>query len=87
MMTTTLQIAPDVMEVLRAAHVTDTSVVLPAGQLPRDLYVNVNKVLELAGGKWNRGAKAHLFASDPREKLGLAMESGGIATIRKEIAI
>ncbi len=33
-------------------------------QLDRKLYERVNEVLEAAGGKWNRKAKAHIFEGD-----------------------
>lgn len=56
--------------------ITANSVALPPGQLERSLYEGVNKVLTNAGGRWNRSAKAHVFGSDPRPLLGLAMETG-----------
>lgn len=71
-------ISPEVAAVLKRATVTAESLVLP-GNLERKLYVDTNKVIELAGGVWNKKAKAHLFTSDPRERLGLALESGKAA--------
>ena len=53
-------------------------------QLDRKLYLEVNKVLEGAGGKWNRKAGVHLFPSDPRVLLGLAAETG-VATNLKQL--
>jgi len=44
----------DVDTVARTAKIT-------AGQLPRPLYVEVNKALEALGGKWNRKVAAHVF--------------------------
>jgi predicted RNA methylase len=69
------KLTPEVEDVLRRSTITESSVALP-NQLERKLYEDVNKVLVHAGGKWNRGAKAHVFASDPRVKLGLALETG-----------
>lgn len=57
------QIATDVLAVLDAAIVNGSKVVLPI-QLDRRLYTATNKVLEAAGGKWSRSAKAHLFDGD-----------------------
>ena len=75
-----------VMKVLEKAKITDDSVdLVPCGQLPRLLYMKVNKVLELAGGKWNRSAKVHLFPSDPRQALGMAMAKGEIADKKKDL--
>lgn len=35
--------------------------ILPKGELPRPLYVDVDKVLKALGGKWNRGVGGHVF--------------------------
>lgn len=35
-------------------------------QLDRETYQKVDKVLQAMGGKWNRGAKAHVFDDDAR---------------------
>lgn len=64
-----------VRQVLAQAEITPTSVKL-VGQLERQLYVDVNKVLVGAGGKWDRKSGLHIFPSDPRELLGLAVETG-----------
>jgi predicted RNA methylase len=72
----TIKISDDVREVLRASTITASSVRLPDKQLDRTLYTEVNKVLDAAGGKWNRKAKAHLFTRDPREQLADALETG-----------
>lgn len=78
-----IQIDDETMTVLRASTVSATSVKLPPGQLARPLYMKVNKVLETAGGKWNRSAQAHTFTTDPRETLGLAVEKGAILDNKK----
>ena len=71
-----INITPEVRSVLERSEITATSLKLPNEMLERKLYEAVNKVLVNAGGKWNRSAKAHLFPSDPRPKLGLALETG-----------
>ena len=75
---TTISIAKDVMEVLKRATITETSLQLPDEQLERSLYSRVNKIIEAAGGKWNKKAKAHVFPNDPREALGMAIETGKV---------
>lgn len=55
-----LKIKDDVLRVLDAAIISGPNVTL-TGQLDRKLYQDVNKVLEAAGGKWSRSAKAHVF--------------------------
>lgn len=79
------KIDADVRAVLERSVITATSLVLPAEQLARPLYEKVNKVLVAAGGKWNRGKKAHLFPNDPRAILGLALETGGIVDTKKNL--
>lgn len=68
-------ISNEVRQVLSQAEITPTSVRL-RGTLERKLYVDVNKVLAGAGGKWDRKSGTHLFPSDPRELLGLAIDTG-----------
>lgn len=57
------QISQDVLKVLDAATI-DGALLTLNGNLDRKLYVETNKVIEAAGGKWNRGAKAHVFDGD-----------------------
>lgn len=54
------QIAQDVLKVLDAATI-DGALLTLNGNLDRKLYVETNKVIEAAGGKWNKKAKAHVF--------------------------
>lgn len=75
-MARTFTISPEVRAILAQATVTETTVKLNSGQLDRATYVAVNKVLEAAGGKWNRKQGLHTFARDPRADLGLAVETG-----------
>lgn len=62
------KISEDVLRVLDAGQYDGSRFVL-VGQLDRKLYTDTNKVLEAAGGKWNRGAKAHVFDVDAIEAL------------------
>lgn len=71
-----IRLSDEVKDVLQRSQIAEDRVVLPPGQLDRKLYQAVNKVLDAFGGKWNRKAGAHLFKSDPREKLFDAIESG-----------
>lgn len=73
-----VRIDPDVLAVLKRAVIDGNQLTLPGDRLSPDLYKKVNKVLELAGGKWTRKVAAHVFPSDPREALGMAVESGVI---------
>lgn len=70
-----LRISQDVMAVLDRAEVAGDHLIL-TGQLDRKLYTDVNKVLEAIGGKWSRGAKAHVFDGPVSEVLDPIMETG-----------
>jgi len=78
-----INIDEETMDVLKRSTITETSVTLPPGQLERSLYTKVNKVLETAGGKWNKKAKAHVFPEDPKEALGMAIDKGAILDTKK----
>ena len=78
----TFKISDAVRDVLARSTITATSVKLPDEQLERKLYEAVNKALEGAGGKWNRSKKVHVFERDPREILGLAVETGKATNVR-----
>lgn len=65
-----MKIATNILAAISAATFTGPRMTL-ADQLDRKVYVDVAKVIELAGGKWNKKAKAHLFGGDAWE----AMES------------
>jgi predicted RNA methylase len=69
------RIAQDVLVVLSGLEIKDQAVRITE-QLDRKLYTRVNEVLEALGGKWNRKAKAHLFADDPAERLDEAILTG-----------
>lgn len=65
-----------VLQVLSVAELDGQALRL-TGQLDRAMYTKVNKVIEAAGGKWDRKAKAHLFdrpASDRVEEIILTGE-------------
>lgn len=61
------QISEAVLKVLDSATI-DGALLTLNGTLDRKLYVETNKVLEAAGGRWNKKAKAHIFD-------GLAMDT------------
>lgn len=55
------------------------------GNLDRKLYVSTNKVLELAGGKWNRKEQAHLFDGDASEIMDQIILTGTIQNKKQEL--
>uniref|UniRef100_A0A6M3Y1L7 Putative methyltransferase n=1 Tax=viral metagenome TaxID=1070528 RepID=A0A6M3Y1L7_9ZZZZ len=62
--------------ILSAASVEGDVVILNCGQLDRKRYVDVNKVLEAMGGKWNRKVKGHVFSESPTDKLEAIILTG-----------
>jgi predicted RNA methylase len=72
-----MRVSDDVAMVLDRCGTDGNALTLPPGQMDRKAYVAINKVLETAGGKWNRSAKAHLFddpAADVLDQLLLTRE-------------
>lgn len=74
-----------VLDVLKKSTTDGNKLFLPPGQLERNLYVAVNKCLELIGGKWNKSAKAHLFDADPSDLLDEMINTGEVVDKKKEL--
>jgi predicted RNA methylase len=70
-----------VLNVLSNAQMDGSRLVL-AGQLDRALYTQTNKVLEAAGGKWDRKAKAHVFPVDAADAMEQIIQTGEVTLIR-----
>lgn len=68
-----------VLEVLADGVSTDGHLLKITRQLERPLYTAVNKVLEAAGGKWNRSAKAHVFFGSAEDAMEQIILTGQIA--------
>jgi len=68
-------IQPEVLEVLNRSIIMANSLQLP-GQLERKLYEQTMKVIKDHGGKWDRKSQSHIFQRDPRESLGIALQTG-----------
>lgn len=78
-----MKIDPAVSGILARATVDGNAVILN-GQLDRKTYVLVNKVLEAAGGKWNRKQQAHLFPEPAAPVLAALLSDGTITTAQDE---
>lgn len=72
-----MKINNDVLTVLSNSEISGNTLKL-TGQLDRKLYVKTNEVLEAAGGKWNRKAKAHIFPDDATEIIEQIILTGEI---------
>lgn len=74
-----MKIDQTVMTVLSTVECSGNRAVI-VDQLDRKLYAKVNEVLVALGGKWNRSAKAHVFASDAMERIDEAILMGEVTT-------
>jgi predicted RNA methylase len=82
-MAATKKIPEDALNIIASMDVEQHGVVgdyhiarITDGQLPRDLYVAVDKVLKAMGGKWNRAHKGHVFDGDPSDAIDQAVLTG-----------
>lgn len=81
----TIKIADDVLAVLSACTMNGSVLVLPGDEpLDRKLYEAVNKVIEAAGGKWNRKAKGHVFEGDALDAIDPIVLTGEYSRIKQD---
>ena len=73
----------DTLTALQSIRVDGNKTTMP--QLDRGLYGKVNKALECLGGRWNRGAKAHVWDCDPGDPIADAVLTGEVRDWRKEL--
>ena len=62
-----MNIEPDILTVIESCSTDGNSLTMP--QLDRNTYMRVNKILEAAGGRWNKKAKAHIFEGDAQARI------------------
>lgn len=79
-----MKITQDVLEILSQGNTDGNKYFLPQIQLDRAMYVKVNKVLEAAGGKWNRSAKAHIFGYDAEQRMDEIILTGEVEVPKDE---
>ena len=72
-----MRIDQSIMEIISQAKIEGELLVLQ-GQLDRQTYTKVNKVLELAGAKWDRKRKGHVFADGTSERVDEMLLTGEI---------
>lgn len=67
-----------VLHAIGTATVEGNVIRLNTGQLPRDVYAKVDRVLRLMGGRWTKRLGGHLYSEDPTEKLETLLLTGRI---------
>lgn len=78
-----MRVSNDVLNVLSNANTSGNSLFL-MGQLDRAMYVSVNKVLEAAGGKWDRKSKSHIFDQDAETRVDEIILTGEVVIPKDE---
>lgn len=78
-----MRVEDDVLAVLSRAETNGNALML-TGQLDRRMYERTNKVLEAAGGKWSRKARAHLFDDEAATRIDQIILSGEIEIPKDE---
>jgi len=77
------KIIPDeVLEILKQSRCEENRLSLPH-QLPRELYVQTDKVIKLLGGKWNPSVGAHVFDTDCADLVDEAVIAGEVTDFKK----
>lgn len=72
-----MRIDSEVLSVIGRANVEGNLLFL-TGQLDRNLYQRTDKVLQAAGGKWNRSKKAHVFEACAEDRIQQLLNTGDI---------
>jgi len=79
-----MNIEQNILEIIEQGNTDGNLYFLPNCQLDRKTYLDVNKVLECLGGKWNRKAKAHVFESDISTTIDDVLLTGKVIDKKKE---
>lgn len=83
-MTKTHTLSPEALAVLSTLEIDGNAARISSGQLDRKLYTEINGALEALGGKWERKAKAHVFAEDPSDKIDAVVYTGSFTAPKGE---
>ena len=79
-----MNIEHNILEIIERGTTEGNLYFLPKDQLDRKTYLDVNKVLECLGGKWNRKSKAHVFESDISGAIDDVLLTGEVIDKKKE---
>lgn len=79
-----MKISQDVLVAIDGAVLAGPTLTLQ-GQLDRTLYQRVAKVIEMAGGKWNRREKCHTFPHDAADTIDQLLLTGEISDTKRDL--
>ncbi|RLC36784.1 SAM-dependent methyltransferase [Candidatus Falkowbacteria bacterium] len=80
-----MKVSDEVIEILEQCTIDGDKLFLPDFQLERKLYMSVDKILKLAGGKWNRSTKAHTFKENVGDAIDNIVLTREVCDIKKEL--
>lgn len=83
--TKTFKIPVTVLTILDRGHWDKWVFKLADERLDRPLYVEVNKVLDAAGGKWNRKLGGHVFEGDGEDRLEQMILTGEYTRTKQDL--
>ena len=78
-----MRVESDILTVLSRAETNGNKLFL-TGHLDRKMYERTNKVIEAAGGKWDRKARAHIFNDEAATRIDQIILSGEIDVPKNE---
>jgi predicted RNA methylase len=79
-----IKLTKEVADILNASTYEGSLLRLPQGKLDTKFYREVNKVIELAGGKWKSGkTQAHVFPGNAQEAMQPILTSGSAIDKKK----
>jgi predicted RNA methylase len=79
-----MKVGSEVIAILDRCTFGGPALTLPE-QLDRRDYVAVNKVIEAAGGKWNRKARAHLFGGEAAGVIDRVILAGEVVSAKQAL--
>lgn len=80
-----MRVDQNIMTILDRSELNGSMLRLPPEQLERSIYEAVNKVITIAGGKWDRRAKGHLFAGPAADVMEQILLTGEVTDNKQEL--
>lgn len=79
-----MNVDQNILEILERSALDGAMLRLPPTQLDRATYTAVNKVIEAAGGKWNKKAGAHVFDGEAIETIEPILLTGEYRLVKQD---
>lgn len=80
-----MEVKREILDIIAQGETEGLVYKLPPDRLDRSTYQQVNKALELLGGKWSKGAKGHVFADDAGERIDALVLTGMVVDRKREL--